>query len=123
MKALKKLQKQRRRRLLRVRNRLRRTARGKPRLCVYRSNNHMYAQIIDDVNGTTLVAANSLQADDYGAGKYAGNKQAAEQVGKLVAERALEKGVQEVVFDRGEYKYHGRVAALAEAARKAGLNF
>lgn len=123
MKALKRLQTQRKRRTNRIRNRVRRSAAGKPRLSVYRSNNHIYAQIIDDENGQTLVAANTLQKDLFGPGKYAGNKEAAQKVGQLIAARAKEKGVEEVIFDRGNYKYHGRVAALADAAREAGLKF
>lgn len=123
MKALKRIQQQRKRRVLRVRNRIRRSARGKPRLSVFRSNNHMYAQIIDDETGRTLVAASTLQKDLFGPGKHAGNKEAARKVGELIARRAQEQGITEVVFDRGGYKYHGRVATLAEAAREAGLHF
>ena len=93
-----------------------------PRLCVYRSSKNIYAQIIDDVNGNTLVSASSLDKDIKSAGN-GGNKDAAASVGKLVAERALAKDIKEVVFDRGGYVYHGRVAALAEAAREAGLSF
>jgi large subunit ribosomal protein L18 len=123
MKALKRIQVRQHRRTNRVRNRLRRDAHGKPRLSVFRSNNHIYAQIIDDETGRTLVAASTVQPALFGAGKKAGNKAAAEKVGKAIAEQALQQGVQEVVFDRGHYKYHGRVAVLAEAARKAGLQF
>ena len=92
----------------------------RPRLNVFRSNANMYAQIIDDVNGVTLVAASTLEKDFEGA---AGNKEAARKVGQLVAERAKAKGIEEVVFDRGGYVYHGRVAELAEGAREAGLKF
>ena len=92
----------------------------RPRLNVFRSNANMYAQIIDDVNGVTLVAASTLEKDFEGA---AGNKEAARKVGTLVAERAKAKGIEEVVFDRGGYVYHGRVAALAEGAREGGLKF
>ena len=92
----------------------------RPRLNVFRSNANMYAQIIDDVNGVTLAAASTLEKDFEGA---AGNKEAARKVGQLVAERAKAKGIEEVVFDRGGYVYHGRVAALAEGAREGGLNF
>ena len=92
----------------------------RPRLNVFRSNANMYAQIIDDVNGVTLAAASTLEKDFEGA---AGNKEAARKVGQLVAERAKAKGIEEVVFDRGGYVYHGRVAALAEGAREAGLKF
>ena len=92
----------------------------RPRLNVFRSNANMYAQIIDDVNGVTLAAASTLEKDFEGA---AGNKEAARKVGQLVAERAKAKGIEEVVFDRGGYVYHGRVAALAEGAREGGLKF
>ena len=92
----------------------------RPRLNVFRSNANMYAQIIDDVNGVTLAAASTLEKDFEGA---AGNKEAARKVGQLVAERAKAKGIEEVVFDRGGYVYHGRVAELAEGAREAGLKF
>lgn len=123
MKVLKRIQKQRQRRLYRVRNRVRRSARGKPRLSVFRSNKHIYAQIIDDETGRTLVSASTLQKDLFGPGKDAGNKQAAGKVGSLIAQRAREQGIEEVVFDRGGYQYHGRVAALADAAREGGLKF
>ena len=92
----------------------------RPRLNVFRSNANIYAQIIDDVNGVTLVSANTLEKDFEGA---TGNIEAAKKVGALVAERAKAKGIEEVVFDRGGYVYHGRVAALAEGAREAGLKF
>ena len=92
----------------------------RPRLNVYRSNANIYAQIIDDVNGVTLAAAASKEKDFEGA---AGNKEAARKVGKLVAERAKAKGIDTVVFDRGGYIYHGRVAELAEGAREGGLEF
>ena len=92
----------------------------RPRLNVFRSNANMYAQIIDDVNGVTLAAASTLEKDFEGA---VGNKEAARKVGQLVAERAKAKGIEEVVFDRGGYVYHGRVAELAEGAREAGLKF
>jgi len=91
-----------------------------PRLNVFRSNANIYAQIIDDVNGVTLVAANTLEKDFEGA---TGNAEAAKKVGAALAERAKAKGIEEVVFDRGGYIYHGRVAALAEGAREAGLKF
>ena len=91
-----------------------------PRLNVFRSNANIYAQIIDDVNGVTLVSANTLEKNFEGA---TGNAEAAKKVGLLVAERALAKGIEEVVFDRGGYVYHGRVAALAEGAREGGLKF
>ena len=91
-----------------------------PRLNVFRSNANIYAQIIDDVNGVTLVSANTLEKDFEGA---TGNVEAAKKVGTVLAERAKAKGIEEVVFDRGGYIYHGRVAALAEGAREAGLKF
>ena len=91
-----------------------------PRLNVFRSNANIYAQIIDDVNGVTLVAANTLEKDFEGA---TGNVEAAKKVGAILAERAKAKGIEEVVFDRGGYVYHGRVAALAEGAREGGLKF
>ena len=91
-----------------------------PRLNVFRSEANIYAQVIDDVNGVTLVSASSLDKAIEG---YGGNITAATAVGKLVAERAKAKGVEQVVFDRGGYVYHGRVAALAEGAREGGLNF
>ena len=92
----------------------------RPRLNVFRSNANIYAQIIDDVNGVTLVSANTLEKEFEGA---TGNIEAAKKVGTMVAERAKAKGIEEVVFDRGGYVYHGRVAALAEGAREAGLKF
>lgn len=92
----------------------------RPRLNVFRSNANIYAQIIDDVNGVTLVSANTLEKDFEGA---AGNCEAAKKVGAVLAERAKAKGIQTVVFDRGGYVYHGRVAALAEGAREGGLEF
>ncbi|MGH7199262.1 MAG: 50S ribosomal protein L18 [Planctomycetaceae bacterium] len=125
MKTLKRIAKQRERRRFRVRNAVRHTTmRGeRPRLSVFRSNKHIYAQIIDDVSGRTLVAVSTVEKNLYGAGQYAGNKQAAAKAGQILAERASEKGIKAVVFDRGEYKYHGRVAALADAARQGGLEF
>ena len=93
---------------------------ARPRLNVFRSLNHIYAQIIDDVNGNTLVAASSVEKD-FGA--TGGNCEAAKKVGQLVAERAIAKGIEEVVFDRGGYVYHGRVQILAEGAREGGLKF
>ncbi len=94
-----------------------------PRLNVYRSLSNIYAQVIDDVTGTTLVAASSLDKEVKSAVAYGGNKTAAAAVGKLVAERAVAKGIKAVVFDRGGYVYHGRVAAVAQGAREAGLQF
>ena len=95
----------------------------RPRLCIFRSSNNIYAQIIDDTNRVTLVAASSLEADVKGAVNHTGNKEAAKLVGQLVAKKAVEKGITEVVFDRGGYLYHGRIKELAEAAREAGLKF
>lgn len=92
-----------------------------PRLCVYRSAKHMYAQIIDDTKGCTLAAASTL--DPSLKGIYGGNKEAAKKVGQLLAAKALEKGIKQVVFDRGGLLYHGRVAALADGAREGGLEF
>lgn len=92
----------------------------RPRLCVYRSLANISAQIIDDVNGVTLVSASSLEKDFE---NYGGNKDAAKLVGEKIAERALEKGIKDVVFDRGGYVYHGRVASLADGAREGGLAF
>jgi large subunit ribosomal protein L18 len=108
------------RRSQRNRTRLKAVGSGRPRLSVHRSNKNIYAQIIDDAQGVTLVSASSLEENgpDKGA-----DKAAAAAIGKLVAERALEKGVKDVVFDRGGYLFHGRVKALADAAREAGLNF
>ena len=95
----------------------------RPRLCVFRSSNNIYAQIIDDTNRVTLVAASSLEADVKGAVNHTGNKEAAKMVGEMVAKKAVEKGITEVVFDRGGYIYHGRIKELAEGAREAGLKF
>ena len=92
----------------------------RPRLDVFRSNSNIYAQIIDDVKGVTLAAASTVEKDFDG---YGGNKEAAKKVGALVAKRALEKGIETVVFDRGGYIYHGRVKELAEGAREGGLKF
>jgi large subunit ribosomal protein L18 len=108
------------RRAQRNRTRLKAVGNGRPRLSVHRSNKNIYAQIIDDAQGVTLAAASSLE--EAGPEKGA-DKAAAAAVGKLVAERALAKGVKDVVFDRGSYIFHGRVKALADAAREAGLNF
>lgn len=93
----------------------------RPRLCVFRSLSNIYAQVIDDVNGRTLVAASSLEGELKG--KNGGNKEAAREVGKMVAAKAVEKGIKTVVFDRGGYIYHGRVQELAEGAREGGLEF
>ncbi|EQF29444.1 ribosomal protein L18 [Clostridioides difficile CD160] len=95
----------------------------RPRLCVFRSANNIYAQIIDDTQRVTLVAASSLDAEVKSAVNHTGNKEAAKKVGELVAKKAVEKGITEVVFDRGGYLYHGRIQELAEGAREAGLKF
>lgn len=95
----------------------------KPRLCVFRSSKHIYAQIIDDVNSTTLVAASSLDEALKGKLNYTGNKESAKEVGKLIGTKAIEKGIKQVVFDRGGYLYHGRIKELADGAREAGLEF
>ena len=109
------------RRKQRTRIRLRKLANGRPRLSVFRSSKNIYAQIIDDENGVTLAAASSLEGGK--SKKKGSDKAAAAEVGKLIAARAKEKGLKEVVFDRGGYIYHGRVKALADAAREAGLSF
>ncbi|MEO0454964.1 MAG: 50S ribosomal protein L18 [Cyanobacteria bacterium P01_A01_bin.114] len=105
--------------------RVRRSVKGsseRPRLAVFRSNNHIYAQVIDDTQHHTLVSASTVEAEVKG--EVAGaNKDASAKVGKLIAERSIEKGIKQVVFDRGGNLYHGRVAALADAAREAGLDF
>lgn len=111
------------RRAHRVRHTLKRKAHGRARLSVFRSSKHIYAQVIDDNAGRTVVAASTLDKDLRGALKKGSDLEAAQAVGKLVAERALKAGVTNVVFDRGGYIYHGRVKALADAAREAGLNF
>ncbi|MBQ8541743.1 MAG: 50S ribosomal protein L18 [Clostridia bacterium] len=102
----------------RIRNKISGTATC-PRLCVFRSLNNIYAQVIDDVNGVTLVSASSLELKET----YGGNKEAAKEVGKMVAAKAIEKGIKAVVFDRSGYLYHGRVAELAAGAREGGLEF
>ncbi|MCI8449139.1 MAG: 50S ribosomal protein L18 [Eubacterium sp.] len=106
----------------RLRNRISGTP-ERPRLAVFRSNNHMYAQIIDDTAGNTLVSASTLDKDIKGAVEKTNNVDAAAQVGTVIAKKALEKGITTVVFDRGGYIYHGKVQALADAAREAGLTF
>jgi large subunit ribosomal protein L18 len=111
------------RRRLRVRKTLRAAGRLRPRLSVFRSSKNIYAQVIDDTRGVTLAAASTLEADFRSAGKTGADKAAAAVVGRLVAERAISAGVKEVVFDRGGYLYHGRIKALADAAREGGLSF
>jgi large subunit ribosomal protein L18 len=111
------------RRKQRVRLALRRSAGGRPRLSVFRSSKHIYAQVIDDQKGETIASASSMEKDMRGAGNTGANIDAAKAVGKLLAERAVKAGIKEVVFDRGSYLYHGRVKALADAARESGLSF
>jgi large subunit ribosomal protein L18 len=111
------LRKKRVRKALAARNRLR------PRLSVFRSSKNIYAQVIDDAKGVTLAAASTLEKDFKAGGAKRGDKAAAAAIGKLVAERAVKAGVKDVVFDRGGYLYHGRVKALADAAREGGLSF
>ena len=108
------------RRAQRTRRRLKSVANGRPRLSIHRSDKNISAQIIDDAQGVTVAAASSLEG---GKGAKGSDKDAAARIGKLIAERAVKAGVTEVVFDRGGYIYHGRVKALAEAAREAGLKF
>lgn len=111
------------RRKNRVRSRIRLRGQNRPRLSVFRSGKNIYAQVIDDRGGSTVVAASSLEKDVRGSLKSGATKDAAAAVGKLVAERAVAKGVNDVVFDRGPYLFHGRIKALADAAREAGLKF
>jgi len=111
------------RRQRRARFALRKASGGRPRLSVFRSGKHIYAQVIDDLKGLTLAAASSLDDGLKAKLKTGANKDAATEVGKLIAERAIAAGVKAVVFDRGGYQYHGRVAALATAAREGGLSF
>jgi large subunit ribosomal protein L18 len=107
---------------VRIRKKLRGTT-ERPRLAIFRSTAHIYAQVIDDTKGVTLVAASSTEKSDGGKKASGGNLDAAKAIGKRVAERAKENGINKVVFDRGGYIYHGRVKALADAAREAGLEF
>ena len=107
----------------RVRRAVKAASNGRPRLSVHRSSENIYAQVIDDVKGVTLAAASTLEKDVKGTLKTGADKAAAAAIGKLVAERAVKAGVTEVVFDRGSFLFHGRVKALADAAREAGLNF
>ena len=115
--------KMRERRKMRVRRSLKKTANGRPRLSVYRSSKHISAQVIDDVQGVTLASASTLDKDLRGSLKTGADVAAATAVGELVAKRAKDKGVTNVVFDRGGYIYHGRIKALADAAREGGLEF
>src|SRR5437016_14227941 len=111
------------RRTARVRRTIRRAASGRARLSIFRSSKHIYAQVIDDLKGETLASASSLEKSMRESGNTGANVDAAKAVGKLLAERAVKNGVKEVVFDRGGYLYHGRVKALADAARESGLSF
>ena len=110
------------RRRFRVRNKVKRVS-TRPRLSIFRSRANIYAQVIDDESGKTLASASTMEKSFKSAGKYGGNKDAAKEIGKLIAERAVAAGVKEVAFDRGNYKFHGRVAAVAEGAREGGLTF
>jgi large subunit ribosomal protein L18 len=116
------VQTRRLRRQRHVRNRLSGTPQ-RPRLAVFRSSKHIYAQMINDETGTTLVSASTMEPEIKAQAKYGGNKAAATLVGRVVAERAKQAGIDKICFDRRSYKYHGRVAALAQAARDAGLLF
>ena len=111
------------RRTAKVRRNVRRAAGSRARLSVFRSSKHIYAQVIDDAHGLTVASASSLEKDMRGSLKTGANIEAAKAVGKRLAERAAAKGIKEVVFDRGGYLYHGRVKALADAAREGGLRF
>jgi large subunit ribosomal protein L18 len=118
--------KDRKQRRARIRRRYRNTVRGtaaRPRLAVYRSLRHVYAQVIDDEAGITLVSASSLEKDIAGSASHGGNSEAAKLVGKAIGDRTKEKGLDTVVFDRGGFNYHGVIRAMAEAAREAGLKF
>lgn len=111
------------RRKQRTRRKIKRNGTGRPRLSVFRSGRHIYVQLIDDTMGQTVVAASTAEKDQRKALKTGSTIASASVVGKLIAERAIKKGVKEVVFDRGGFKYHGRIKALADAAREGGLSF
>ena len=111
------------RRKARVRRAIKKASNGRPRLSVFRSSKQIYAQVIDDVRGHTVASASTLEVDLKGKLKTGATVDAAKEVGKLVAERAVQAGVKQVIFDRSGYLYHGRVKALADAAREAGLEF
>ena len=111
------------RRRARVRRALRGAAGDRPRLSVFRSSKQIYAQIIDDARGHTVAAASSLEKDARGTLKTGANVEAAKEVGRMIAQRAVEAGIKQVIFDRGSYLYHGRVKALADAAREGGREF
>ncbi len=113
----------RERRKARVRRKIRKTSSGRPRLSIFRSSKHIYAQVIDDGNGKTLAAASSVEKDFRAGSRGGADREAAGAVGKMIAERGKAAGVTEVVFDRGGYLFHGRVKALADAAREQGLEF
>jgi large subunit ribosomal protein L18 len=115
--------KQAERRQGRVRGAIKTAAGGRARLSVFRSSKHIYAQVIDDRKGETIVSASSIEKDMRGGLKTGADIEAAKAVGKLLAERAASKGITDLVFDRGSYRYHGRVKALADAAREGGLKF
>ena len=118
----KKIAQQRKRRMYRIRKRVQGTA-DRPRMSVFRSHKHIVCQLIDDESGKTLVSAGTRDKDLREQIKYGGNCDAAKTIGKVIAEKAKQAGIQAVRFDRGPYKYHGRVAALADAARESGLQF
>ncbi len=120
---MKSSQEMRLRRAQRVRRQIRAKSQDRPRLSVFRSSKHIYAQIIDDSKGVTVAAASSVDKDLKGKLSRGCDKEAAAEVGKLIADRAVAAGLKEVVFDRGGYLYHGRVKALADAAREGGLSF
>jgi large subunit ribosomal protein L18 len=122
MRLQKRISTQRKRRTWRVTNRVKRDS-TRPRLCVFRSLKHMYAQIIDDQAGRTLVSASTVDKQLHQDGPKAAKKEAAAAVGRILAQRAIAAGITQVAFDRRSYRYHGRVAALAEAARQSGLQF
>ena len=122
MKAANRIARQRKKRSFRVRNGIRANS-GRVRLSIFRSNKHVYAQLIDDSKGVTLASASTMQKGIIGDDEHGGNVDAAKKVGQVIAARAKEQGVTQVVFDRGSCRYHGRVAALADAAREAGLDF
>jgi large subunit ribosomal protein L18 len=111
------------RRTASVRRKIKQVAAGRARLSVFRSSKHMHVQLIDDEKGVTVASASTLEKDVRGNLKTGANIEAAKQIGKLIAERAKKQGIKDVVFDRGGYIYHGRIKALAEAAREGGLNF
>jgi|TARA_B100001013_G_C24346593_1_gene338644 large subunit ribosomal protein L18 len=107
----------------RIREKIKKTANGRYRLSIFRSSNNIYAQIIDDSKGTTLLSLSTLDKSIKSKFKNTGNKEAATEIGMVLAKRAKQKGIKKVIFDRGRYLYHGRIKALADGARKEGLNF